>query len=239
MPLAHIHVPKSPRSWRDALTDIAIIGVGVLIALGLEQMTQRMEWRHKAEVAKAAMTRELLWDDGPQIYQRAAMHSCLVDKIDAIRGAVETGKSRAQIGELIGGYHLDFVTFDSLALTAANSAAVAPHMKPDELNIFLDAYSAIPMMDRVNAAEAADLARLRALKRSGGALSGYEQSEVLAADEALRNDEEQMWTGAKTALPAIARLDGHIDFARTAQFMATARAAYGDCVKNLPRGWSG
>jgi len=239
MPLAHIHVPKSPRGWRDAVVDIAIIGVGVLIALGLEQMTQRLEWRHKAGVAKAAMSRELLWDNGPQIYQRAAMHACLVDKIDAIRGAVEASKSRKQISDLIAGYHVDFVTFDSLALYAANSADVAPHMKPDELNIFLDAYSAIPSMDRVNAAESADLARLRALKRSGGALSGYEQSEVLAAVEALRNDEEEMWNAAKTALPAIARLDGRIDPTRTAQFMATARAAYGDCVKDLPPGWSG
>ena len=239
MPLAHIHVPKSPRGWRDALVDIAIIGVGVLIALGLEQMTQRLEWRHKAGVSKAAMSRELLWDNGPQIYQRAAMHSCLVEKIDAIRGAVEAGKGRQQISDLIAGYHLDFVTFDSLALSAANSADVAPHMKPDELNIFLDAYSAIPTMDRVNAAEAADLARLRALKRSGGRLTQYEEAEVLAGVEALRNDEEQMWTAAKTALPAIARLDGRIDPQRTQKFMATARAAYGDCVQDLPPGWSG
>ena len=239
MPLAHIHVPKSPHGWRDAIIDIAIIGVGVLIALAAEQLTQRLEWRHKAEVAKAAMSRELLWDDGPQIYQRAAMHACLVDKIDAIRGAVEAGKSRQAIGDLIAGYHLDFVTFDSLALYAANSADVAPHMKPADLDVFLEAYSAIPMMDRVNAAEAADLARMRALKRSGGRLSQYEEAEVLAGVEALRNDEEQMWDGAKTALPAIARLNGRIDPQRTARFMATARAAYGDCVEDLPPGWSG
>ena len=131
------------------------------------------------------------------------------------------------------------MTFDSLALYAANSADVAPHMKPAELSIFLDAYSAIPSMDRVNAAESADLARLRALKRNGGALSGYEQSEVLVAVEALRNDEELMWTGAKTALPAIARLDGQIDPERTEKFMDTARKAYGDCVTDLPPGWSG
>jgi hypothetical protein len=235
----HIHVPKSPHGWRDILVDIAIITVGVLIALFGEQLISRIEWDHKANVAEAAMSRELLWDNGPQIYQRAAMHQCLVDQINKIREAVETGKSRKEITDLIAGYHLDFVTFDSLALTAANSADVAPHISADELNAFLDAYSAIPMMDRVNAAEAADLARLRALKRTGGALSYYETAEVLAAVEALRNDEEQMWEGAKTALPSIARLDGEIDQERTAHFMARAREKFGDCVKELPPGWSG
>jgi hypothetical protein len=233
----HIHVPKALHSWAEVAKEIGVITVGVLIALALEQMLEDREWHRKVQAAETGMRRELFWDNGPQIYQRAAMHPCAVAQLDRIREAVEGGKSRQEIGRLIDGYWVQFVTYDSLAHEAANDSDVAAHMEQEDRNDFDEAYAAIPLMDKTSAQEAADLARLRALKRSGGRLEQYEEAEVLAGVEALRNDDRMMWVSAKTAFDAMHRLGGRLDPKRLKLFMDNARDHYGACVKDLPNGW--
>ena len=98
-----IHLPKVPHGWRELAKEIAIIVVGVLIALFAEQIVQGWEWRNKVSVAKASMRHELLWDDGPQVYQRAAMHPCVVAQLDRIRKAAVGSGTRREIAGLIDG----------------------------------------------------------------------------------------------------------------------------------------
>ena len=232
----HIHLPKVPNNWREVAIEIAIITVGVLIALSLEEWIQSREWKDKVETAETAMRRELLWDNGPQVYYRAAAHPCAMARLDAIRAAVEEGKSRQEIANLVSGYWVDFLTYDSLAHQDATASAVAAHMAPDELDDFTLAYAVMPLMDETSRKEAADVARLRALRRIGGPLSEYEAMEVLGAVEALRNDEHQMWDAARWAMPAIRRL-GTLDRGRIDRFMTNARRYYGACIQDLPDDW--
>jgi hypothetical protein len=234
--IPHIHVPKAAKSLGELLIELAIITSGVLVALSLEAWLEDREWHKKVETAQAAMKRELLWDNGPEIYYRAAAHPCAIAKLDEIRAAVETGKSRQEISELIEGYWVEFLTYDSLARSDATASAVSAHMDPDELDDFTLAYAVMPLMDETSRKEAADVARLRALRRTGGPLSEYEEMEVLGAVEALRNDEHQMFDAARWAMMPIKRL-GQIDQNRIDRFMKLARAHYGDCVKDLPRDW--
>ena len=233
----HIHVPKGLHSWGAVAREIGVITVGVLIALFLEQLLEDREWHRKVQAAEAGMRRELFWDNGPQIYQRAAMHPCAVRQLDRIRDAVEHGKGREEIGRLIDGYWVQFVTYDSLAHEAANDSVVAAHIEQEERNAFDEAYAPMPLMDHTSAQEAADLARLRALKRTGGPLEQYEEAEVLAGVEALRNDDRMMWVSAKSAFDAMHKLHGRLDPARLKLFMDNARDHYGACVKDLPDGW--
>ena len=83
------HLPKVPHSWRELAKEIAIIVLGVLIALFFEQLVQEWDWRQKVQAADRAMRDELLNDDGPEIYVDAAIHPCIVSRLDAIRSAVE------------------------------------------------------------------------------------------------------------------------------------------------------
>lgn len=232
----HFHLPKAPKNWRELVLEIGIITVGVLIALSLEEWIEDREWDRKVETAQAAMRRELLWDNGPQIYYRAAAHPCAQAKLDQIRAAVEEGASRQEVWDQIDGYWVQFLTFDSLAHGDATASDVAAHMGPAELEDFTLAYAVMPLMDSTSRKEAADLARLRALRRSGGPLSEYEAMEVLGAVEALRNNDHQMWDSARWAMPAIKRL-GTLDQGRIDHFMRNARARYGDCIQPLPRDW--
>lgn len=232
-----IDLHKVLRGWQVIARDIAIIVVGVLLALWAEQLVQDWEWRKKVHAAEHTMRRELLWDNGPQIYQRAVMDPCLVRQLDAIRAAVEADGSRREVVALIDGYQLEFLSFDRLALDAATASDVAVHMPQESLNRFTDAYAMIPTLHQTNALEAADVARLRALRRTRGPLSEAEASQVLSAVEALRSHLALMRVSARWTLPALRRLGGQLDRDRMQRFMNFVREHYVACAKELPPNW--
>ena len=214
-----------------------IIVVGVLTALAAEQVVGRLEWAHKVHAVEQAMRIELLVDDGPEVYERAAIHDCLVARLDALRAGVESGLPRTDLTRLIDGYHLNFLTFDTLAHDDATHAGVADHMSQADLQTWTNAYSVMPTMERTNAQEAQDFARLRALRRTGGPLSEAEQIHVLDAIEALRIEEHAMANEASYILPDLRRL-GSLDPTRVAHFLDRARGWYGSaCIQDKPDGW--
>lgn len=229
---------KRSFDWRESGRELAIVVLGVLIALLAQQLAQDWEWRQKVRAAEAAMQRELFYDNGPLVYARASMHPCLRQRLDAVRDAVHGGGDRAEVARLIGGVQLEFSSFDSLAIESAFASDVAAHMPQDRLNAYIQSYQMIPAMDRTNALESAALARLRSLPRSGGALSQEERSRVLEAAEALRNYDALMYIGARWTLPTMRRLGGKFDPARMQRNMNFARYYYGACVKDLPPDWA-
>lgn len=228
-----LHLPKVPHSWRELAKEIAIIVVGVVIALSAEQIVEAWQWHKKVDSAETAMRGELLSDDGPQIYQRAAMHPCVAAQLDRIRAAVEGGADRQQVARLIDGYWVDVRTYDRLALDAANASDVASHVPGDELRNFFVAYEAMPLLEQTNADEGAQMARLSAFRRTGGSVSDAERDRMLEAVEALRNDDKVIWGRTLVKLPELRKL-GPLDRTRVRAFLADARAHYGDCVKPLP-----
>ncbi len=232
-----IHKPKPWHGLREFLKEYLIIVVGVLTALAAEQAVERLEWVHKVRAAEDAMRLELLWDDGPQVYQRAAMHRCLKARLDAIRAGVEGGMARAELGRLIDDYRIDVLTYDTLAHDDASHAGVAEHMSPTALARWTRIYTAMPTMERANAQEAQSLARLRALRRTGGALSEAEQTHALDAVEALRVEEQSMASAAGWILPSIRQL-GPLDPQRMDLFLGRVRAWYGPaCVEHVGPDW--
>ena len=233
-----IHKPKTAHNWREFLTEIGTIVCGILIALALEQVVVRFEWAEKVHAAEEAVRRELLWDDGPQVYQRVAMHDCLIGRLDDIRSAVEKNAPRADLVPLVNGYRVAFLSYDTRARDDASHAAVADHLPQSELNTWNDAYNQMPYMERTNSDEAAAIGHLRALRRTGGPLSEAEQAHVLDAVETLRVLEYRMWGAGAFMLPAIRKL-GPLSPDRMARFSNEARRWYGPtCFKDLPQDWT-
>lgn len=233
----HIHLPKALHGWREVAREMTIIIASVLIALFAEQLVQRWEWRQKVQAAEGAMRGELLGDDGPELYQRAAIHPCLLARLDAMRAAIEAGKSRRQLYALIDSYWVPFHTYETLAHDAANASDVASHMDVDEHDLFNQAYGMMPSVDRTNAIEVADVAKLSALRRSGGALSEAETSQLLLTLQALRDDERIMWAGVRFALPRVRELRQPLQPEVIMPLMQVARQHYGTCVRDLPASW--
>jgi hypothetical protein len=232
----HVHLPKALHNWREVAKEIAIIVVGVVIALSAEQLVEHFTWRHRVRVAEDAIRHELLADDGPEVYQRVALHPCLQDRLAQIRKAVEADRSRAEIAALVTNYKAVFVTYDRVAYDGAMASQVSTHMDQDELDRFTVPYTTLPAMDRATEQEAADLSRLRGIKHNGSALNQAEESQLLTAVEALKNDDNMIYAATRSALPAIRKI-GELDRDRVSFYMDVARSAYGGCVRDVPPTW--
>ena len=62
-----VHKPKPVHSWREFISEIAVVVIGVVIALSADQMLQGLELRAKVRHAEQQMRAELALDDGPQV----------------------------------------------------------------------------------------------------------------------------------------------------------------------------
>lgn len=225
------------RDWVGFFLETAVVTIGVLIALLGEQLVQDWQWRDKVRTAEQAMRRELLYDNAPQVYQRAVMHPCVQRKLNEIRSAINDGKNRREVADLISEFQLEVVSYDNLAIQLAFASDVASRIPQERQNAYMEAYAVIPFMDRTNGQEALDLARLRALRRIGGTVTEAEASRVLEAVESLRNNDENMFIATRWALPRMWRLGGEIDPVRKQRFMNFARHHYGGCIRDLPTDW--
>jgi hypothetical protein len=54
----HVHLPKGLHGWREFLGEVGIIVLGVLIALGAEQVVTGIRWSHETEGARQALRKE-------------------------------------------------------------------------------------------------------------------------------------------------------------------------------------
>jgi hypothetical protein len=55
----HVHLPKPLHGWREFVGEVGIIVIGVLIALGGEQLVEALHWRHILHDYRAALHEEV------------------------------------------------------------------------------------------------------------------------------------------------------------------------------------
>jgi hypothetical protein len=58
----HFHLPKPLHGWRELVGEVGIIVVGVLIALGAEQVVESWQWHEKVGVVRKSLMGELAND---------------------------------------------------------------------------------------------------------------------------------------------------------------------------------
>jgi hypothetical protein len=75
-----IHKPKAAHSWREFLIEIGTIVCGILIALGLEQVVERLHWGHEVEVEREALRDEARQNVSAVAY-RAVEDRCITVRL--------------------------------------------------------------------------------------------------------------------------------------------------------------
>ena len=53
----HFHLPKPLHGWREFVGEVGIIVIGVLIALGAEQVVETLHWRDEVGTFRTAVRR--------------------------------------------------------------------------------------------------------------------------------------------------------------------------------------
>jgi hypothetical protein len=226
----HFRLPKPLHGWRALAGEIGIIVVGVLIALGAQQLAE--DWHDRAELrdAEAAMTSELRDDDLPQAYTRAAIYQCYADQLDAIENAIASG-DRTKVLALARAYAPVVRTWDDEAWQAALASQVLAHSGSKRMLDWATPYLLIPELSLGAREEQDELALLRPNMSGKGPLSAGQQDRLFQVLSVLRRHNDGM-TGGSLVFINFARDQGlTLTREKQAAILAEARRKYGACVK--------
>ena len=121
-----IHKPRPIHSWRELATEIGVIVVGVLIALGLEQAVEAYHDRERLEETTQAIDAEIR--EGLASAQILAdMEGCQQQQLAVLSDAVGKG-DRARVRRLLAEADIyEIVPFRNAAWTAALASDVSNH----------------------------------------------------------------------------------------------------------------
>ena len=230
-----VHKPKAAHGWWEFLTEVGMIVVGVLIALTAEQAVLRWETAHRMHLAELQVRAELGLDDGPQAAFRDALGPCVASALERIRTTVESGASRADLQTAIGAYDLTHPTWDDNAYRGALASGLTAQMDPAHYESWAYAYAVIPSLDREAERETHDTADLRAISRTGGAITPEERTQVLRAAASLAVDNQEISGRAHWLLDGMARARVTLDRAQGAAQVdeALKRPMAAACVADL------
>ncbi len=231
----HVHLPKPLHGWRALVGEVGIIVVGVLIALGAEQIVETIHHRSELREAEDAMVKELRDDDLPQAFTRTAIYHCYAGQLDALQHAVASG-DRTKVLALAAAYRPIDRTWDEQAWEAAVSSQVLVPSGSKRLLGWSQSYVMIPSLGQTNRDEGSELAELEASLSGEGRLSGAQQDRLYQVISRLRRDNRSM-TGQ--SLVFIRYLDAQglrLTPAQEAALLAEVRKTYGTCVEPVSSG---
>ena len=97
----HVHLPKPLHGWREFLGEVGVIVIGVLLALGADQLVERTTWRKHVAEAKEDLRGELQADLF-NAQERVLMESCIDRRLDQLEQIID--RPPAQPWKLLAGH---------------------------------------------------------------------------------------------------------------------------------------
>jgi hypothetical protein len=226
----HLHRPKPIHGAREIATEIAVIVIGIVIALVGEQTVEAIHWSHKVEEAEGAMRIELSRDDGVQAFTRAAISRCLDGQLQAVIAAVESGEDRSAVARLAEAYQPPFRSWDRQSWDIVVASDVGSHVGAERLNRWSKPFELMPLLTTLTTKEADGVDQLTGGSDAKGALTAAETDRILGAAKSLRRVNSQMNSVSLLLLKWLGPLDAEPSAADRDIILAHARQRYGACV---------
>src|SRR4051812_26434895 len=149
----HFHLPKPLHGWREFAGEVGIIVVGVLIALGAEQVVETLHWRHQTRETVESLQVEIQ-DSVNAADERFAVDDCLRGQLTALKGAIPGGVAQAHvtipanqrrvIGDL---YATPWRAWARGSWDSAVASNALNHLSTDRLSAYAQTYKAIEDLD--------------------------------------------------------------------------------------------
>jgi hypothetical protein len=83
-----IHKPKAVHGWREFINEIGVIVIGVLIALGAEQIVESLHWRHVVGETRESLT-ATVEDAYGSMLSRLDMQSCVDRRLAELKTVLD------------------------------------------------------------------------------------------------------------------------------------------------------
>ena len=93
----HFHLPKPLHGWREFAGEVGIIVIGVLIALGAEQVVQELHWHNAVSTQREALHAEIRGDLSTASY-RLLQEPCISRRLDELMIVFERHKAGQPLG---------------------------------------------------------------------------------------------------------------------------------------------
>ena len=157
------HLPKPLHGWRQFAGEVGIIVLGVLIALGAQQLAENIHQRSEAASARRAVRSELETNMS-RLASRAALKHCVelrMEEIQALLDGAAKNPSFVRPGWVGRPQYWSMQTVRWEAISQGGRAALLP---ADELADYGTLYSWMRNINGVMTTEQANWARLRTLE---------------------------------------------------------------------------
>jgi hypothetical protein len=231
-----IHKAKPVHSWKELLSEIGVIVIGVLIALSAEQVVEQIHWATEVADLRNAMKVELRDGNGPQAFERMATLACLESRLDDIERAAEAGQSRDAVRALTAQYQASDKTWDMEAWRAFLASNASAHVSTREMNRWYDPYSAVPELQHFAEKERDEVADLRAIRFSPGPMAASELEALTRSVERLRADAQAMARYSDYYLQYLQSSGVPLAVEAKRGQLAALQHEYGACVVDPHRG---
>ena len=226
----HVHKVKPVHGWKELLNEILIIVIGVLIALGAEQLVEAARWREKMTVAERAMQIELAEDDAPQAYGRLIIAPCLDAHITRIQDGAGN-ISADQLRHWTSTYSPPFRIWDSEAWRVSLSSDVGTHLGPEKLVEWSSPYRLMPVLTDANIRERDLSTELQEALPASGDFAPADVQLVRRDAALLRKLNSQFYSMSQLVLVRSEALGAPVADKTKIAMIKEARSIYGDCVR--------
>ena len=191
----HFDLPQALQGWRKIAGEIAIIVVGVVIALGLDQYVQARQWRQQVTQSEEAFQGELA-QGAQDSYERLVIQPCL----------------QGRIAELAKQLNRDEPRWSALPMTLSSKyyRNVLPVVyRPPYRTVFMDAWRnalADGTLNHLTSEHSAQLSGLYKAREEFGRLQ-QEELEAAARLTPLAYDRPLDANGRREMLTVLASID--------------------------------
>ena len=157
----HLHLPKPLHGWRAFFGEVGIIVLGVLIALGAEQVLENIHWRHQLELERGALNSEVV-SNLDAVQGRMVLEPCVRRKLAELAQVLNAGPGNAL--RLVGPVGMPLpISGSKGAWNIAVSSAALSHMPLEEQLDFSGAFSNYENWDAIRRDERTAWAHLNVL----------------------------------------------------------------------------
>jgi len=127
----HFHLPKPLHGWREFAGEVGIIVIGVLIALGAEQVIERLQWRDKVHETTVQLDAEL-HRDAVSAYDWLVVSPCVDGQLQAIDAALASARQTHRL-QSTPAFTPPLEIFTEDTWLNARALQVADHLSPKQV----------------------------------------------------------------------------------------------------------
>jgi hypothetical protein len=128
----HVHRPKPLSGLREIATEIGVIVLGIVIAIGGEQVVEAIHWNHKVAGAEAALREELAVDLS-YAQEQQDLHPCADRYFDLLQSAIADNRPDIVRKLYEAGRPIDEHPWRVDSWNAALSGQVPDHLSPNRV----------------------------------------------------------------------------------------------------------